>query len=378
MAVSAADVVIIGGGIAGAAAAAELSRDRDVVVLEREEHLGSHATGRSAAITSSTSGDPAVCALAQASREFLISPPEGFSDRSILSPRGLLWVANSDHLQLLNEIEDTASQLSVTHRRLSPAEAQRLVPKLSEPWSTNAVYEPDAMTIDVALLLEGFVKVARQRGARFLTRTGTLSGSRRAGVWHLRTAAGELRAPTVVNAAGAWGDQVAVDLGVRPIGLMPFRRSAFTFPVDSVSEWPLVMDVGGSFYFEPEGPGLLASPSEETLCDPHDAQADELAIAKVVDTLQEVLGVTVKGVRAKWAGLRTFAPDRRPVVGFDDDMSGFAWLVGQGGAGIKTAPAMAELLKCELDQTPVPQHLLEVGIHRGQLGISSRKRNQTS
>lgn len=378
MAVSAADVVIIGGGIAGAAAAAELSRDRDVVVLEREEHLGSHATGRSAAITSSTSGDPAVCALAQASRAFLISPPEGFSDRSVLSPRGLLWVANSDDSPLLNNIENTANRLSVPSRRLSQSEAERLVPQLCEPWSTNAVYEPDAMNIDVALLLEGFVKVARQRGARFLTGTRTLSGSRRAGVWHLQTAVGELRTPTVVNASGAWGDQVAVDLGVRPIGLMPFRRSAFIFPVDGVSEWPLVMDVGGSFYFEPEGPGLLVSPSEETLCDPHDAQADELAIAKVVDTLQEVLGVTVRGVRAKWAGLRTFAPDRRPVVGFDDDMSGFAWLVGQGGAGIKTAPAMAELLKCELDQTPVPQHLLEVGIHRGQLGISSRKRNQTS
>ena len=378
MPASAADVIIIGGGIAGAAAAAELSRDRDVVVLEREEHLGLHATGRSAAITSSTSGDPVVCALAQASRKFLISPPEGFGDHIILSPRGLLWVANRDDLQLLNNIEETANQLAVTNHRLSKSEAERLVPELAEPWSTNAVYEPDAMTIDVALLLEGFVRVARQRGARFVTGTGTLSGSRRGGVWHLRTAAGEIRAPTVVNASGAWGDQVAVDLGVRPIGLMPFRRSAFIFPIDGVSGWPLVMDVGGSFYFEPEGPGLLVSPSEETLCDPHDAQADELAIAQVVDTLQEVLGVTVRGVRAKWAGLRTFAPDRRPVVGFDDDTSGFAWLVGQGGAGIKTAPAMAELLKCELDQTPEPQHLLDVGIHRGQLTVSSKQRNQTN
>ena len=352
-----ADVIIIGAGIAGAAAAYELSQDRSVILSEREDQPGYHATGRSAAVTSSTSGHRAVCALAEASRHFLMSPPSGFVDQPLLHDRGLLWVADHDHQQLLTELEVAAQQLGVQTNRCTTLESQQLVPWLNEPWAAHAVHEPKAMSIDVALLLGGYIAGARSQSTNLISGAEVLGAQRQGRMWTVTTTQGECVAPVIVNAAGAWGDAVAKACGVEPVGLTPMRRSVYVFAIDGVSNWPLVMDIGGLFYFEPEGPGLLVSPADETHVEPHDAQPDDMAIARSVDTLAEVLGVQVRGVRSRWAGLRTFAPDRQPVVGPDDAVEGFHWLVAQGGAGIKTAPAMATLLRSLLDDEPLPLEL---------------------
>ena len=369
MTLGTADVIIIGAGIAGAAAAYELSHDRSVILIEREDQPGYHATGRSAAVTSSTSGLRAVCALAEASRPFLMSPPSGFVDQPLLHDRGLLWVADHDHQHLLAELELAAQQLGVPTDRCTTVESQQLVPWLNEPWAANAVHEPQAMSIDVALLLSSYIAGARAQSTTLISGAEVLGAQRHGTMWTVTTTQGTYAAPVIVNAAGAWGDAVATACGVEPVGLTPMRRSVYVFAIDGVNDWPLVMDIGGSFYFEPEGPGLLVSPAEETHVEPHDAQPDDMAIARSVDTLAEVLGIQVRGVRSRWAGLRTFAPDRQPVVGPDDAAEGYHWLVAQGGAGIKTAPAMAALLRSLLDDDPLPPKLAAFEFIGGDVGV---------
>jgi D-arginine dehydrogenase len=198
-----------------------------------------------------------------------------------------------------------------------------------------------AMSIDVARLLGGFLTGFRRRGGAVRCSDPALRLEPAGDRWRVVTPSGTITAEAVVNAAGAWADRVGGTAGLDPIGLQPLRRTAFVFPADGVAAWPLVMDIGSRFYFEPEGPGLLASPADETPSEPTDARADELDIARAVDALAQATTLEVRGVRSSWAGLRTFAPDRLPVVGPDPRAPGLFWLAGQGGGGIKTSPALA-------------------------------------
>lgn len=340
---TATDVAIVGGGIAGLSVAWELSAVTSVVLLERERQLASHSTGRSAAIISETYGPAATCELASASRGFLTDPPESFGTTPLVRPRGLLWV--SDQPDGLCDIEAAAIRRGIAHTPMSAEDAKATVGVLRADWVKAALIEPDAMSIDVAALVDGYRSGILGRGGSVQTHRGAvaLAADRRG--WVVHSTRGTVRARVVVNAGGAWADEIARAAGVAPLGLQPFRRTAFVFPWHSASTagWPLVMDSGGRFYFEPEGDGVLVSPAEETPCSAHDARADELAMARVVDSLAEATNFDVRGVRGRWAGLRTFAPDRLPVIGFDPRTPGFFWLAGQGGSGIKTAPAMAEL-----------------------------------
>jgi D-arginine dehydrogenase len=359
-------VAIVGGGIAGTSAAWALAEHHDVILIEAEPQLGAHATGRSAATLSETVGHRAVCALARASRGFLERPPDGFSPHPLTGPRGLLWIGRSDDdLRILDEIEAVAaSGIAPTARRVEAVEARRIVPALRpEAVAAGALWEPDARALDVAALLDAYARGARARGAEIRRGEPALGLRSTPAGWAVRTRSTNADVDVVVNAAGAWGDAVARSAGVSPLGLRPLRRTACLVPAPAeVAAWPLVMDAGGRCYFEPESGGLLLSPADEHPSDPVDAAAEEEDVAWALEMLDQTVSLGLRRVRRAWAGLRTFAPDRVPVVGWAADRPGFLWLVGQGGAGIKTAPALAAAAAALVGEREWPEALTDLGV----------------
>lgn len=352
-----ADVVVIGAGIAGASAAWALARrGMEVHLVEREPQPGHHATGRSAALLNETVGHPVVGALARASAGFLAAPPAGFSDHPLLGPRGLLWVGTDR--AALDRLAAAAPPGAAA--RVDAAAVAALVPALRPAWAAaGGVHEPGARTVDVAALLHAYVRGLRHAGGTLHlgAPAGRIAAAPGGRGWRVELGGSTVSCRTVVNAAGAWGDEVAQRAGVAPIGLAPLRRTACLVPVPGdhdVGGWPLVMDVAGTFYAEPEAGGLLVSPADEAPTAPCDARPDEVDVAVALDRLRAATTLPVRSVRRAWAGLRTFAPDRVPVAGFDPDADGFYWLVGQGGAGIKTAPALAALAAADIAGDPPP------------------------
>ena len=337
------DVVVVGGGIAGVSVAWALVQcGATVRVIEREADLGYHATGRSAALLNVTVGAPRLRGLVRASRDFLAAPPSGFVDHPLLAARGLLWIGEPEQAAALDDL--AAGVATTTATRISAAEVHHLAPGLRPRWAqAGGVHEPGALTVDVDALLQSYARGTRAAGGTISRGLEVTGLQHRGDAWLIDTPLGAFRCATVVDAAGAWGDVVAERAGVRPLRLTPMRRTACLVPASDVASWPHVMDVGGGFYAEPHAGGLLLSPADETPCEPGDARPEEPDVALALERLNRATDLDVRHVRRAWAGLRTFAPDRLPVAGFDDEMPGFYWLVGQGGAGIKTAPALAAM-----------------------------------
>jgi D-arginine dehydrogenase len=307
--------------------------------------------------------------LAAASRPFFESPPTGFADHPLLSPRGLLWLGELDDVALLDELAVAARDIAPTVRRLSPADVMRLIPFIREfAAAGGGTFEPDAMAIDTDGLLQGFLRGFRQRDGRLIVSSEAIQIDRTADAWRVIAGEHTLHAPVVVNAAGAWGDVIATRAGVQPIGLQPRRRTACIVPLADVDMgWPLLMDVAGRYYLEPESGGLLLSPADATVSEPCDAQAEEIDVALALDRVQHATTLPVRSVRRAWAGLRTFSPDGAPVVGQEPHSPGFWWLVGQAGAGIKTAPAMAMALAALVRGEPLPSAITDRGVEAGDL-----------
>ena len=348
-------VVIVGGGIAGAAAAWHLADHAVVTLVEQEAQAGLHATGRSAATLSSTSGLPEVCALAEASRTFLEAPPQGFADHPMLHDRGLLWIGRDDDdrtkLDAMAALHDSGVAMSA--RRVDPNEARDILPALRpEAVAVGGFFEPDAKGIDVALLLQSYLSGAKAKGADVITHHEMVSALRlrhKSGEWQMDIDGFTLNCDFVVNAAGAWADLVARRADVPTHGMQPYRRTACIAAIsENVIDWPLVMDIGNRCYFEPDSGGLLVSLSDETPSEPCDAQAEEIDVALGLENVNETITPQLRSVRRAWAGLRTFAPDRLPVVGPDPANDRFLWLAGQGGAGIKIAPALGRAVCAEI------------------------------
>lgn len=339
-----ADVAIVGAGIAGASLAAEVAGEASVLILEAEEQPGYHSTGRSAAFWSESYGGPLIQPLTSASGRFLADPPEGFADRPFLSPRGAIHVADAHGRAELEALE-TGFGAVVPLRRLDRAALEAVVPGLKPGWEAG-LYEPTCADIDVARLHHAYLKRARARGAALVTEARVEQAERRDGSWRIETGAGVFEADVLVDAAGAWADDVAVAADVAPLGITPFRRTIAqvrTVP-PAPAELPLVIDALGRFYFKPEASGRLwLSPHDETRCDPGDCAPEELDVALAIDRLESAVAWRVERVEHAWAGLRSFAPDRLPVYGFDPAAPGFFWCAGQGGFGIQTAPAAARL-----------------------------------
>jgi D-arginine dehydrogenase len=360
------DVLIIGAGIAGSSVAFELAACRDVILLEREAQPGYHSTGRSAAMLSATYGAPAVRALARASYGFLMSPPPGFSETALLSPRGMLHLADRDQLAALQAAE------SAPLRRLDAAAVCDLVPLLDPAYVAGGLLEPDAMAIDVATLHQGYLRGVRRQG-RLVTDAEVTAIARSAAGWQIESTAGDFRAGVLVDAAGAWADHLAEMAGVAPIGLVAKRRTAILIEPPAgldPSSWPMVIDLDERFYIKPEGRMLLVSPADETQIAPCDVQPEEIDVAHAVARYQEVTARTVHRIGHRWAGLRTFVEDHVPVAGADPAVPDFIWLAGQGGAGIMTAPALARIAAAQITGAPPP----DLGLDPAALGAARLRR----
>ncbi len=358
------DVIILGAGMAGSALAAELGSRNSVLLLEAEDQPGRHSTGRSAAMFLETYGNAPIRALTRASRAFYNHPPAGFADVPLLSPRGCLFVADGGQLELLDAIL-AEPDMRRTSRRLDIAEALRRVPILDPGWLAGAVLDESGFDIDVAALHQAYLRMAKRAGVRLVTGVGATLLERCDGLWQVRSAAGDFAAPVVVNAAGAWADQVAVQAGVRPIGLQPLRRTAMMLPAPpghDIRDWPLVIGGDEDFYFKPDAGQLLLSPANEDPMPPCDVAPEELDIAIAVDRFERATTVHVQRVGRRWAGLRSFVADRTPVVGFDDAAAGFFWLAGQGGYGIQTAPAMARVAAALIRGEALPADVAAEGV----------------
>lgn len=351
------DVLVIGSGIAGASVAAQLAPHRRVAIVEREPQPGYHATGRSAAVFSETYGPAPIRALTRASRAFLFGPPSGFCETPLVSPRGALHVAREDQIDAMTALIDDIGRDSAI-RCIDGREAGRLSPLLRPEQVAAAVHDPQTCDIDVHALHQGYLRQVRRNGGAVLNNADVLALLRHAGEWVVTTTAAQLRAPIVVNAAGAWADTVAKLADVRPLGLQPLRRTALTVEIDApnLQEWPLTIAIDESYYFKPDAGCLLLSPGDEHPSPPCDAAPEEWDVAVAIDRVETATTLQVRRVHARWAGLRSFLPDRVPAVGFDPDADGFFWLAGQGGYGIQTAPMMGALaasLICD-------QHLPEI------------------
>jgi len=337
------DALVIGAGIAGATAGAHLCGTHRLALLEAEEVAGYHTTGRSAAIWILNYGSADARILTGASRAFFEAPPPNFTDVPLAHPRAVLNLA--DAAQLL-ELEATLADGNGLER-LSVDEARALVPAIRADYAVAASIERDAFDIDVAALHQGFLKQIKTAGGTLALRHRAGRIWRANGLWHAEASNGDIfTAPVLVNAAGAWGDVVAQIAEVAPIGLQPKRRTALIVDPGAYdsTQWPLVGDVGHSWYVRPEARRkLMVSPADETDTDPCDAQPDELDVAIAVDRMQQAMDIPVHRVEHRWAGLRTFTPDRGLAIG-PCAAPGFFWMCGQGGYGIQTAPAAGRLL----------------------------------
>ncbi len=360
------DVVIIGGGIAGVTAASHLAPHRSVVLLEREKQLAHHTTGRSAAIFLENYGGPLNRRLSIGSREFLESRAQGLADVPLLNPEGMLDVGGPEAVAELTERAAAGAALVPSIRLVDEAEILGLAPALRPGVVVAGVWEPDAATLDVMALHQAFVRGARNNGASIERDATVRRLSRSDGIWSVKSDAGVFEAPIVVNAAGAWGDEIGEMAGARPLGLEPRRRTAFTVQTDfDTSSWPFVNHdlEPRRCYFKPEAGGqVLCSPADETLSEPCDARPEEIDVARAIDAVNELTILDIRSVKTTWAGLRTFAPDRDPVLGWDDQVDGFCWMVGQGGTGIQTSPASGAVVGAIVRGEPLPRVLRDLGL----------------
>ncbi len=366
-------IAVIGGGIAGTSAAYELAASADVTVFEQESTCGYHSTGRSAALFTECYGDPIVRRLAMASRAFLEQPPLGFTDDPILHPRPVMFIGTAEQESTLAAAIPGYQGMVPSVHAVDAAETIARCPILDPAVIVGGIVEPEARDIDVHVLHLGFQRGVRERGGRIITSSGVVALSRKGDEWAVESATGSDRFDVIVNAAGAWCDAVGRMAGSQLIGLIPKRRTAFTFapPVDTAhNTWPMVMDIAEQFYFRPEGPQVLVSPCDETPMDPHDVHHDEIDVAMGIAKIEAVTTINIRSVAHAWAGLRSFVADHRPVNGWDPDVDGFYWIAGQGGFGIKTSPAMGRFAAGMIIKGAAPTDLSALGVTADALGVA--------
>ncbi|MEI6096832.1 MAG: FAD-binding oxidoreductase [Alphaproteobacteria bacterium] len=331
-----ADFIIIGGGIAGVSAAARLSQLGSVLLVECEDSLAYHASGRSAALYEPHYGAAPVVGLSLASRDYF------FAQKDVLSPRGLLMVAKADEMEVLR-----ADAFEMNLELISADEACAMVPVLNPAVVAGGATADHAWDIDTDLLLQGFARAARAKGARILTQARVSGIQRCKGEWVVTTSAGVFSSGLLVNAAGAWVDVVARMAGVQPLGFQPNRRSMARIAAPGahdVRRWPMLFGVGETWYAKPDAGALLVSPAEEHPMPPHDAFADDMVLAEGLARYEAMVTEPVTRLITSWAGLRTFAPDRVLVIGRDVREPAFFWLAGQGGYGFQSSPAASQLV----------------------------------
>lgn len=367
-----ADIVVIGGGIAGVSVAAELAADRRVVLLEMEDRPGYHTTGRSAAVYAQSYGPAPIRQLTVASEPFFQDPPEGFTDSPLFAPRAVLMIAREDQLGTLDRLTDAVAALTEVER-LSGDRLMACQPLLRPDYVREGMLDRLGQDIDVNALHQGYLRLFRQRGGTVLTGAEVTGLAHDGTGWRIETPRGEISAEIVVNAAGAWADSVGRLAGAEQVGLVPKRRTAMTIadhPEIPTAALPITIDVDEEFYLKPESGRLLISPADETPSDPCDAQPEELDIAIGADRIMTAFDLNIRRIESSWAGLRSFVADKAPVAGFSDRVPGFFWLAGQGGYGIQSAPALAHFAAASVLGRAPSDALLNTGLDPASLAPS--------
>ena len=365
MGIQFADFVVIGGGIAGASVAYELTSHGRVILLEAEGSCGYHSTGRSAAVMSENYGPPLWSRLVSATRPFLENPPADFTPLPLLTDRGALFLALHSELEALGTQANELVRRGARIERMSAEEATRFCPVVDASKFHSAIFEPDCKDIDTDGLMTGYLRAIRRSGGEVRTNARVTAINRASASWHLETEGGHLECGVVVNAAGGWVQQVAEMAGFGYRNVVPFRRTAVTFdpPEGSdVRSWPMTFDIAETFYFKPEAGRIMVSPVDMEPTEPNDVQADELETAIAIDRIHSFTTMTVAAVNHKWAGLRTFAPDHEPVIGADAEDKEFIWLAGQGGNGVMACAAAARLAAAFAAGEDVPADIADLGI----------------
>lgn len=370
------EIAVVGAGIAGMSAACFLAEARGdgsrIAVLEQETQPGYHTTGRSAAMYTEVYGNATIRSMVKASRRFMEVPEPRYADRTLLSPRGALMVARADQSERIGAFMAEMDRPDILEEA-SRERCLELSPALDPDYVAGGVYERVAMDIDVHGLHQGYIRVFRGLKGKVVTDAGVTGIARTGQGFEIETRGGErVRAEIVINAAGAWGDMIATMAGAVPVGLVPKRRTAITFDPPSAmpnGAWPLTFDIDEEWYFKPDAGRVLASPADETPAAPSDAQPEELDIAICIDRIERATVMEVGRPASRWAGLRTFVADHSPVNGFDDRVEGFYWLVGQGGYGIKTSPAMGRIAAARITGTDIPADIADCGLDHADLAV---------
>jgi D-arginine dehydrogenase len=338
------DIIVIGAGIAGMSAAAELAADASVTVLDMEAQPGYHASGRSAAYFAAAYGKKIIRDFTGCCESFLLEPPDGLTDVKFLRPRDCMFFGREDQAEKLLAMQEDNPRLQF----LDADAVRKRVPVLSQDYLYGAMWERKGGDLDVDALLQGSLRLFRRRGGKYLFNHQAGSLVHSGGVWTVTAGSQQFQAPIIVNAAGAWVERIASMAGLESLGIEPLRRTALTIDPPAgtdIRNWPEMVDADEDFYFKPDAGQIMISPADETPSEPCDAQPEDLDVAMGVHRFEQATGLDIQRVNHSWAGLRTFAPDRVFVVGFDPRAEGFFWLSGQGGYGVQSSPAMARLAR---------------------------------
>ena len=355
------DIAIIGAGIAGASIAARLAGKRRCIILEMEDRPGYHTTGRSASAYEPNYGPAPMLAMIRASGAFYLSPPPGFTEAPLFTPRGSLFFESEGQEQ------DTPRFLHGSEGLIEISEdtAREFFPVLKRGYAKRIFRDAATGDLDVDLIHRGFLKMAKVGGTALALSSPVRALEANDSGWTAILSDRKITAAIVVNASGAWGNVVGEMSGAKSVGLVPKRRSIGVIPIDvslNATDWPMVTDIGETWYAKPQSGKLLVSSADVTPVEPHDAYADDMAIAEGVERLMTATTIEVDRLEHSWGGLRSFVSDGSPVVGFDPDVKGFFWLVGQGGYGIESSPALSEVAAALLLGEAVPQHVLDFGL----------------
>ena len=360
-------VGVVGGGIAGASAAYHLlkaDRSLEIILVEAEDQLGYHTTGRSAALLLENDGTESTRSIVQASVDFLLNPPEGLTENVFVRPRDVMHIATFEQSASVDRFLEENSTGRIPTKEISKSEAKKRFPALREQGLDRVVVDEGAGDIDVHCLHQAYLNNFRKNGGQIKPSTRIDSATRNGEHWNLETKMGDIPVDLIVNAAGAWGDQVAIRAGVEPVGLQPRRRTAFTVNSSepNIQKWGMIADIDLQFYCKPDGQQLLCSLAEENPSEPCDAKHDEADVALAIERINAATTLDIRSVQTAWTGLRTFAPDRSMVIGPDTNDDSFFWCVGQGGTGIMTSPGVGRLLADLFTAGKPSEHFYKTGL----------------
>ena len=335
-----------------------------VVYVEAEDQLGYHTTGRSAALLLENDGTESTRSIVQASVDFLLNPPEGLTENVFVRPRDVMHIATFEQSASVDRFLEENSNGRVPTKEISKSEAKKRFPALREQGLDRVVVDEGAGDIDVHCLHQAYLNNFLKNGGQIKPSTRIDSATRNGEHWNLETKMGDIPVDLIVNAAGAWGDQVAIRAGVEPVGLQPRRRTAFTVnnSEPNIQKWGMIADIDLQFYCKPDGQQLLCSLAEENPSEPCDAKHDEADVALAIERINAATTLDIRSVQTAWTGLRTFAPDRSMVIGPDTTDDSFFWCVGQGGTGIMTSPGVGRLLADLFTAGKPSEHFYKTGL----------------